>query len=225
MNPAEPHADTPPGPQRAGPTAPARRSFAISVGAAVALNLLGIGAFLATAAHRPAAAGSLRPAAWITAVDIVRPAALPEPAATPVARAARPSEAAKPAIEPVAPRPPAIAPAIAPVAPPAAAPTGDPTRFYRSGEVDRPAEPDSDWNLDTAALDSNGIQTLVFDIFVDRDGAVVGCKILAPATLADATRDALEERLRQTVLSPAIRGGSAVASVRRIEVSVLPPAQ
>lgn len=98
-------------------------------------------------------------------------------------------------------------------------------RFYRSGEVDRPAEPDSDWNLDTAALDSASIQTLVFDIFVNRDGEVVGCKILAPATLPDSTRDALEDRLRQTVLRPALRGGTAVASVRRIEVSVLPPAQ
>ena len=98
-------------------------------------------------------------------------------------------------------------------------------RFYRSSEVDRPAEPDSDWNLDTAALDTAGIERLVFDIFISSDGAVVGCTIVEPFGLADDARQLLEARLRKTALQPASRRGEPVASVRRIEVSVLPGAR
>lgn len=96
-------------------------------------------------------------------------------------------------------------------------PTG---HFYSSAEVERPAEPNSDWNLDPAALDLNGITSLVFDIFIGRDGEVIACTILDPAELAPETRLALEQRLRQSVAQPALRGGLPVPSVRRIEVSV-----
>ena len=226
LTPAAPRANSTPSPHAPASAARGRRSFAISVGAALALNLLGIGAFAAAVARWQAPAGVPQRASWITAVDVARPAVTPEPAAPTRTPPASPPDATPPAApEPAAPQPAPPLTTVVPLAPPMAADAGDPVRFYRSGEVERPAEPDSDWNLDTAALDTAGIETLVFDIFVNRDGAVVGCMIIAPATMPDAARAALEERLRQTVLRPAIRAGTTVASMRRIEVSVLPPLQ
>ena len=98
-------------------------------------------------------------------------------------------------------------------------------RFYRSSEVDRPAEPDSDWNLDTAVLDVAGVERLVFEVFIGRNGEVVACTILEPVALDSQARQTIEDRLRQTALQPAVLGGAAVASVRRIEVSATPPSR
>ena len=203
------------------PQAPRQRnSFALSVVAAFALNGLAIGAFAAAVARWQAPADASGTTSWITAV------ALPPPALerSEVVAPARLS----PAVDST-PAHPAVAPPLQrlevapPVAPPSAGEANNPVRFYRSSEVDRPAEPDSDWNLDTAVLDAAGVETLVFEIFIDRDGRVVGCRVLEPATLDTAARQMLEQRLRETALQPAMRGGAAVASVRRIEVSALPP--
>ena len=98
-------------------------------------------------------------------------------------------------------------------------------RFYRSSEVDRPAEPDSDWNLDTAVLDVAGVERLVFEVFISHNGEVVGCTILEPVALDSQARQTIEDRLRQTALQPAVLGGAAVASVRRIEVAATPPSR
>lgn len=95
------------------------------------------------------------------------------------------------------------------------------THFYRWHEVERAAEPESDWNLDAATLNAAGVPTLVFDIFISESGEVVACTIVAPEALPLELRLELEERVRQTPLRPAIRVGTPVASVRRIEVSSL----
>ena len=189
----------------------------MSIGAALALNLLGIGAFAAATSQWLAPAGTPQRVPWMTVV------ALSEP----VVEAESP-QAALPSTAPTAPttttRSVATATPTAPPPPPHVE-ASSPVRFYRSGEVERPAEPDSDWNLDAAALDALGTEVLIFDIFVSRNGEVLGCTVVAPATLADETRDSLERRLRQTIVRAAIRDGMPVASVRRIEVSVLPSEQ
>ena len=102
---------------------------------------------------------------------------------------------------------------------------GEPMRFYGSGEVDRPAEPapDSDWNLDTAALDVWGVRTLIFDVFISRTGEVIESRIIEPQSLPDEARLALQLRVSETALRPALRDQMPVASVRRIEMSVAPP--
>lgn len=121
--------------------------------------------------------------------------------------------------------PPRVTVAATPKAPPATHDGGSAVRFYRSSEVDRAAEPDSDWNLDTAVLDAVGVERLVFEVFIGRNGEVVWCTVLEPAGLDTQARQTIENRLRQTTLQPAVRAGTAVASVRRIEVSALPPTQ
>ncbi len=98
-------------------------------------------------------------------------------------------------------------------------------RFYRTAEVDHPAEPegDSDWNLDTAALDSAGLHRLVFEVQVSRDGDIIDCTIVEPQPLARDIKLRLETRMRTGKLKPAMRQGVAVASTRKIELSVEGP--
>ena len=92
--------------------------------------------------------------------------------------------------------------------------------FYMFHEVDTPAFPESDWNLDVESLDAIGVQRLTFEVLISDRGDVVGCTVLAPSDLADDVKRGLEQRLSATRLLPAERGGQLVASVRRIELAV-----
>ena len=228
MQPARPNPFPPPAARRA--------SFALSAGAALALNGLALAVVAAAAGPwQPGAAPPPQRVAWITSIGLGAPPAAASPAANPPLPADPPAPAKRPAPPRVAtaqPPGPAATPVPASRVPdpslatPLATTDSPPDtgwRFYDFAEVERPAEPDSDWNLDPAVLDSSGVQTLVFDIFIGPAGEVVGCIILSPTELAPETRQLLEERLRQTVARPALRDGMAVASVRRIEVSVGPP--
>ena len=89
-------------------------------------------------------------------------------------------------------------------------------------EVDSPAYPRSDWNLDVDALEAVGISRLVFEVLVNDRGEVVECTVLDPTGLPDDARRGLEQRLRETNLQPAQRAGQLVASMRRIELVVVP---
>jgi hypothetical protein len=207
---------------RAKDRAASRPSFAFSALAAVALNVVSIMTVTAmTNSWQSPAAG--RPAAtrvsWITTTAPRASVAAVLPSTPPPMSVARPQPkavlAAAPAQSPVAPLPPS----------PAANEANDDTgviRFYRSAEVEQRAEPESDWNLDTAAMDVMGIDKLIFDVFTDRNGHVVECAIVQPETLLAETRETLEQRLRETIVKPAMRAGRAVATVQRIEITVAP---
>lgn len=95
-----------------------------------------------------------------------------------------------------------------------------PVLFYPFREVDSPAFPSTDWNLDVDTLDQFGVQRLVFEVLVNDSGEVVGCTVLQPSDLADDVKRDLEKRLSETPLLPALRAGQLVASVRRIELVV-----
>jgi hypothetical protein len=102
------------------------------------------------------------------------------------------------------------------------APATQPTLFYGFQEVDSPAYPTSDWNLDVDALDAIGVTRLVFEVLISDSGDVVGCTVLDPTDLTDDVRRRLEQRLSETTLEPARRAGQLVASMRRIELVVAP---
>ena len=102
------------------------------------------------------------------------------------------------------------------------APATQPTLFYGFQEVDSPAYPTSDWNLDVDALDAIGVTRLVFEVLISDGGDVVGCTVLDPTELTDDVRRRLEQRLSETTLEPARRAGQLVASMRRIELVVAP---
>ena len=197
-----------------------RRGFVFSVAAAVMLNGLAIGAFAAAVTRWQVPSGAPSQAAWVTTFTVARPT--PELAATAPPAGAMPA----PKSAAVAAAPPPRLTAVAATKTPLQALDGaSVVRFYRSSEVDRPAEPDSDWNLDTAVLDVAGVERLVFEVFIGRNGEVVACTILEPVALDSQARQTIEDRLRQTALQPAVLGGAAVASVRRIEVSATPPSR
>ena len=91
-------------------------------------------------------------------------------------------------------------------------------RFYTFSEVDSPAAPVSDWNIDVADLDEIGVHRLVFEVLVSDHGEIVLCTVLDPVGLDDEVRHRLEQRLSATNLEPALRARRLVASVRRIEL-------
>ena len=95
------------------------------------------------------------------------------------------------------------------------------SHFFGYDEVDTPARPSTDWNLDPAALDDIHSDRLVFDVYVSDTGEVIGCTVREPATLSDSERDSITSRLRGTVLTPALRSGRPVSSTRTIEISVV----
>jgi hypothetical protein len=97
-----------------------------------------------------------------------------------------------------------------------------PIPYYNFPDVDTPAEPESDWNLDAATLDGLGLKTLVFDVYISHTGEVVGLTILQPEGLDDAARTRLQQRMSLTTVQPAVREGRAVNSVRRIRLSTEP---
>ena len=109
---------------------------------------------------------------------------------------------------------------------PSAAEPAQQVMFYAFREVDSPASPETDWNLDVETLDQIGVQRLVFQVLISDRGDVVGCTVLEPSDLADDVKRDLEKLLSQTKVRPALRAGQLVASVRRIELLVAssPPA-
>jgi hypothetical protein len=98
--------------------------------------------------------------------------------------------------------------------------TSQPVVFYTFHEVDKPAFPESDWNLDVESLDAIGVQRLAFEVLISDRGDIVGCTVLAPDDLTDEVKHGLEQRLSATRLLPAERRGQFVASVRRIDLTV-----
>jgi hypothetical protein len=106
--------------------------------------------------------------------------------------------------------------------PAAGDPVAAPVRFYTFQEVDRAAEPDTDWPIDVETLDAIGIARLVFEVLVDDRGTVISCTVLDPSGLPEAARIDLEQRLAATSLRPALRDGRFVASQRRIELLIEP---
>lgn len=196
------------------------RSFAVFLAASLALNLIAVGVLASVITRWQATSKEGAKISWITARTVELTAettAAGEEVAPGVGRAP-PTKQRRSAHT-------AHVPAIREL--PQALPSqstgeGQPMRFYGSGEVDQPAEPepDSDWNLDTASLDAFGLEALVFDMYISRTGEVIYCRIIEPRSLPDDARAALEERLLQNVLRPALRHEMAVASVRRIAISV-----
>jgi hypothetical protein len=91
-------------------------------------------------------------------------------------------------------------------------------RFFRLGEIDEPAEPAAEWSLDLAALDELGLDRIAFELLIDDRGAIITCSVAAPLDLPVDVRHALEQRLQETQMRPAVRDGVRVASYRRIEL-------
>jgi len=92
--------------------------------------------------------------------------------------------------------------------------------FFAYDDVETPARPYTDWNLEASVLDELGIERLVFDVYINDAGEVIGCTVMEPDSLTSEAKDAIAARLRATSLTPAVRGGRAVASFRTIDLFI-----
>ena len=91
-------------------------------------------------------------------------------------------------------------------------------RYFDVAEVDEPASPQPDWQLDIEQLVASGVRSLNFEVFVTEGGVAERCSILQMNPPNALPSPAVAARLCSTRLTPAKRQGLPVASVRRIEL-------
>lgn len=97
-------------------------------------------------------------------------------------------------------------------------------RHFNVGEVETPAVPLPDWQVDVALLIDLGVRSFSVEVLIDATGATEHCALtrIEPDQLPDL-RDAVAAKLCETVLRPAMRRGIAVPSVRHIELVLATP--
>lgn len=108
------------------------------------------------------------------------------------------------------------------VAPPRGDPIsqGKPRRYFDVSEVDTPAAPTPDWALDPMLLTRNAIQSLKVEVLVSETGRAERCTVLSMQPARPALRSLIAKQLCETHLTPAMRSGVAVPSVRHVEILI-----
>jgi hypothetical protein len=105
-------------------------------------------------------------------------------------------------------------------------PKGDPTsqakprRYFDVSEVDTPALPTPDWALDPALLTHNAVQSLKVEVLVSETGRAERCTVVSMQPARPALRPLIAKQLCETRLTPAMRSGVAVPSVRHVEILI-----
>lgn len=93
------------------------------------------------------------------------------------------------------------------------------TRYFDVSEVDTPAMPLPEWQVDVAMLMAQGVRSVSVDVLISEGGTAQQCAVTRvepaqqPGLLA-----AVASKLCETPLRPALRQGLAVPSVRHIEL-------
>jgi len=93
------------------------------------------------------------------------------------------------------------------------------TRYFDASEVDAPAMPLPEWQVDVAMLMALGVHSLNVHVLISESGAAQQCAVtrVEPPQQPDLLA-AVASRLCETTLRPAMRQGVAVPSVRHIEL-------
>jgi hypothetical protein len=92
-------------------------------------------------------------------------------------------------------------------------------RYFDTSEVDTPAMPLPEWQVDVAMLMAEGVRSVSVDVLISEAGVAQQCAVTRveppqqPKLLA-----AVASRLCETTLRPAMRQGVAVPNVRHIEL-------
>jgi hypothetical protein len=114
---------------------------------------------------------------------------------------------------------PAQADTLQPAAAPVAAPVKPGTRrYFDASDVDAPAAPQPDWQVDIDQLVASGVRRLDFEVLVSERGVAERCRILQMEPPKALPSSVVAARLCTTRMTPAMRQGAPVASVRRIEL-------
>lgn len=104
-----------------------------------------------------------------------------------------------------------------PAPPTAAAAPSFQERYYRTGEVDQPANPLSEWRIDTARLPPGERHRAALAVWIDSAGKITRVEIARIDPDNDEAREALRD-LAQTAMDPATLAGVRVGNVRLIEI-------
>jgi hypothetical protein len=93
------------------------------------------------------------------------------------------------------------------------------TRYFDVSEVDTPAMPLPEWQVDVAMLMAQGARSVSVDVLISEAGVAQQCAVtrVEPPQPPDLLA-ALASRLCETTLRPALRQGLPVLSVRHIEL-------
>ena len=92
-------------------------------------------------------------------------------------------------------------------------------RYFDASEVDTPAMPLPEWQVDVPLLMAEGVRSISVDVLISEAGVAQQCAVTRiepqqpPGLLA-----AVASKLCETTLRPALRQGLAVPSVRHIEL-------
>jgi len=92
-------------------------------------------------------------------------------------------------------------------------------RYFDTSEVDAPAMPLPEWQVDVPMLMAQGVRSVSVDVLISETGVARQCAVTrSEPPQPSALQLAVAARLCETVLRPAQRRGVAVASVRHIEL-------
>ncbi|MDL2337795.1 MAG: hypothetical protein QFE16_08135 [Pseudomonadota bacterium] len=102
--------------------------------------------------------------------------------------------------------------------------TPDGRRYFGVNEVDVPAVPRPEWQVDVPLLMGLGVHSFSVDVLIGETGIAEHCTLTRIEPEQPATvRNAVAAQLCETALSPAMRRGIAVPSVRHIELVLALP--
>jgi hypothetical protein len=93
------------------------------------------------------------------------------------------------------------------------------THYFDVSEVDTPAMPLPEWQVDVAVLMAQGARSVSVDVLISESGTAQQCAVtrVEPPQPPDLLA-AVASRLCETTLRPAMRQGLPVPSVRHIEL-------
>lgn len=93
-----------------------------------------------------------------------------------------------------------------------------PREYFDVSDVDEPASPVPDWSLDPAFLVRNGVRSLKIDVLISDAGRPERCTVTSMVPARQSLVSVIERQLCRTHLTPALRRGVAVPSIRHIEI-------
>lgn len=91
-------------------------------------------------------------------------------------------------------------------------------RYFDVSEVDQPAVPTPDWVLDPSMLLRNAVRALKVEVLISETGRPERCTVVSMEPTKTSLYGAIQRQLCSTQLTPAIRHGVAVRSVRHVEI-------
>lgn len=93
-------------------------------------------------------------------------------------------------------------------------------RYFDITEVDAPAMPVPDWALDPEMLTARSVRILRADVWINAHGKPDRCVISSMEPSVPSLEVVIARQLCKTSLTPALRRGVPVASMRHLEIVV-----